>query len=185
MSSLPFPTVMHNIDGPNISSSEIVNITPEEGQIPVSFTSEPNWESLAFPKEYSTGINHFNEDRDNPITPSKYVHVRLKCCDDRFASNSQYICHALNWIERNAVAERKQFQSDIIVGQLMNKETVKRMISHDQIFSSFKNIRVTPQYFHNMLLDVLAKNRQFGIYTFFLTCSAAEFLRIPLLHANT
>ena len=26
-----------------------------------------------------------------------------------------------------------------------------------------------------MLLDVLAKTRQFGVYTFFLTCSAAEF----------
>ena len=46
-SSSPFPTVMYNIDGPNISSSEIVNIAPGEGQIPVSFTSEPNWEALA------------------------------------------------------------------------------------------------------------------------------------------
>ena len=31
MSSLPFPTVMHNIDGPNIFSSEVVNIAPGEG----------------------------------------------------------------------------------------------------------------------------------------------------------
>ena len=46
MSSLPFPTVMHSIDGPNISSSEIVNIAPREGQIPVSFTPETNWEVL-------------------------------------------------------------------------------------------------------------------------------------------
>ena len=49
------------------------------------------------------------------------------------------------------------------------------MISDDQIFSSFQNIGGTPQYFHNMLLDVLTKIRQFGVYTFFLTCSAAEF----------
>ena len=86
-SSPPFPTVMYNVDGPNISPSEIVNITPGEGQIPVSFTLEPNWEALAFPKDYSTGKNHFNEEREIPITPSKYVHARLKCCDDRFASN--------------------------------------------------------------------------------------------------
>ena len=32
-SSLPFPAIMYNIDGPNISSSEIVNIAPGEGQI--------------------------------------------------------------------------------------------------------------------------------------------------------
>ena len=58
-SSSPFPFAMYNIDGPNISASEIVNIAPGEGQIPVSFTSEPNWEALAFPKDYSTGRNHF------------------------------------------------------------------------------------------------------------------------------
>ena len=40
-SSLPFPTVMHNVDGPNILPCEIVNIAPREGQIPVSFTSDP------------------------------------------------------------------------------------------------------------------------------------------------
>ena len=51
------------------SPSEIVNIAPGEGQIPVSFTSEPNWEGLAFPKDYSTGKNHFNEEREIPIIP--------------------------------------------------------------------------------------------------------------------
>ena len=49
------------------------------------------------------------------------------------------------------------------------------MISDDQISSSFKNIRGTPQYFHNMLLNILAKFRKFGVYTFFFTCSATEF----------
>ena len=113
---------MHNIDGPDISSSEIVNIAPGDGQIPVSFTPEPNWEALAFPKEYSAWLNHFNEDSDKPMTPLKYVHVRLKCCDDRFAPNSQYIFHALDGTERYAIAssihfaERVQFQSDISVG---------------------------------------------------------------------
>ena len=59
------PTVMYNVGGPIISPSEIVNIAPGEGQIPVSFTSEPNWEALAFPKDYSTGRNHFN-----PLLPN-------------------------------------------------------------------------------------------------------------------
>ena len=109
------------------------------------------------------------------------MHTRLKCCVDRFASNPQYIFHALDWIERNVVAssvhfaERKQFQSEISVGQLVNHSNVRKMISEDQIFSSFKNIRGTPQYFHNMLLDALANIRQFGVYTFFLSCSIAEF----------
>ena len=109
------------------------------------------------------------------------MHGTLKWCDDRFASNSQCTFHRLDWIERNAVAssihvdERKKIQSDISAGQLLNKDTVKRMMSDDQIFSSFKNIRGTPRYFHNMLSNVLAKIRQFGVYTFFFTCSTAEF----------
>ena len=51
------------------------------------------------------------------------MHARLKCCDHRFAANPQYmyIFHALDWMERNAVAssvhfaERKQFLSEISV----------------------------------------------------------------------
>ena len=69
-SSYYFPTVMYDVDEPNISPNEIVNIAPGKGQIPVSFTSEPNWEALAFPKAYSTGKNHFNEEREIPITAS-------------------------------------------------------------------------------------------------------------------
>ena len=91
------------------------------------------------------------------------------CCDDKFAANPQYIFHALGRFKRNAVAssvhftERKQFQHEIYVGQLVNHDNGKRII------------RETPQYFHNVLLDALARTRQFRVYTFFLTCSAAEF----------
>ena len=105
----------------------------------------------------------------------------MKCSGGKFTSNPQYIFHALDWIERNAVAssvnfaEKRQFQSEITVGQLWNHNNVRRMTSDDQIFSLFKNIRGTPQYFHNMLFDVLAKIRQFGVSTFFLSCSAAKF----------
>ena len=105
----------------------------------------------------------------------------MKDLDDRFSSNPKYIFLALDWIERTVLAssihftQRKQFQSNINVGQLVNSDNIRRMISDDQIFASFKNIRGTPQYFHNMMLDVLVKVRQFGPPTFFLTLSAAEF----------
>ena len=93
---------------------------------------------------------------------------------NRFVANPQYIFHAVDLIERIVVvssvhfAERKQFQSEINVDQLVNHDNVRRMISDYQTFSSFKNIRGTPQYFHKILLDFLSNIRQFGIYTFFL-----------------
>ena len=112
------------------------------------------------------------------------MYTRLKCCNDRFAANPQYIFHALEWIEKNAVAssvhfdERQQFHWEIKVDQLVNHSNVRRMIlmiKFSYLKSSEYFEQSTSKYFHNKLLDVLAKNRQFGVYTFSLTCSAAEF----------
>ena len=55
VSSFPYPAVVHEIDGPSISQNQIIHIAPGEGNIPVSFSSESDWETLAFPKEYATG----------------------------------------------------------------------------------------------------------------------------------
>ena len=49
------------------------------------------------------------------------------------------------------------------------------MITSNQLFAPFKGIRVTPQYFYDMLLDVLAKIKQYGVCTFFPPCWDAEF----------
>ena len=73
-----FPTVMHEKDGPSISVNQVVNVAPGEGQIPVSFKSEPDWEALCYIKEYPTAKNHFNVEREVPITVSKYIHVQVK-----------------------------------------------------------------------------------------------------------
>ena len=97
------------INGPNISPSEFVKMTPGEGEIPVSFTLEPNWKAPALPKDYCTGRSHFDEERKNSRTPSKYMHSRLKLCRDLFAANPQCIFHALYWIERNAIASSVHF----------------------------------------------------------------------------
>ncbi|XP_060599942.1 uncharacterized protein LOC132753479 [Ruditapes philippinarum] len=56
-----------------------------------------------------------------------------------------------------SLTTRKTFQSDISAGQLKDPGQLKRMISTDQLFSSFKNIRATPQYWQQMQLDMLAK----------------------------
>ena len=45
----------------------------------------------------------------------------------------------------------------------MNVDNGRRMTLDDQIFSSFNNIKETHQYFHNMLLNVLA-NIKLGSY---------------------
>ena len=180
------PTVLHNLEGPSILPEQVVNIAPGEGQIPVYHSNEENWEALAFPKMYSHGKNHFNSFRDIRLTPSKYAHARLKCSDDRFASSTQYIFHCLDWVEKEAVsssiniAQRKHFQGNLTAGQV-NSGNVLRWMSDNQLFATFKNIRGTPQYMHNMNLDVLAKVRAFNVNTLFLTVSWTELHRPEII----
>ena len=49
-SVLLLPTVLHTTEGPSVSPTQVLNKAPGEGQIPVSFTTEPIWEALAFQK---------------------------------------------------------------------------------------------------------------------------------------
>ena len=68
------PTVMHNLDCPNIDPCQIVNMAPAEGQIPESHKNEPDFEALSFPKEFLTGQFHLNFKRKKLITVLKYIH---------------------------------------------------------------------------------------------------------------
>ena len=45
-------TVLHSIEGPSVFPAQFLNIAPGESQIPVSFATEPNWEALAFLKDF-------------------------------------------------------------------------------------------------------------------------------------
>ena len=74
-SSTLFQAFIYIADGPNISPIEIVNIAPSEGQISVSFTSEPNWEALAFLKNYLTRANNFNEEKLKYHPKNMYIQV--------------------------------------------------------------------------------------------------------------
>ena len=125
----------------------------------------------------SLGTGHFNEERNVRVTPSQYIHARLKSTDDRFASNVRYLFAKLDMNERAAMlgsttfAENKRFRDNVTTGQV-NSSCTRRMLLEKLIYNSFKNFPGTPQYKHNPLLDVLAKVTQFGCYTFFLTLTA-------------
>ncbi|WAR15763.1 hypothetical protein MAR_005868 [Mya arenaria] len=56
-----------------------------------------------------------------------------------------------------------------------NQKNNTRRYKCRTVFRSIKSVRATPQYWQQMQLDMLAKLRQLGLYTFFLTGSAAEF----------
>ena len=65
-----------------------------------------------------------------------------------------HFCFAFHISSCDDICMRKQFQSDMNVGQALDPSFVQRMIGDDQIYASFKNIRGTPQYFHNMMQSI-------------------------------
>ena len=179
--SLNTTTCLHPTDGPSVTTEHVMNIAPGEGKIPVSFTSEPEWEPMAFPKLFPYGKNHYNEKRRIKLSPLKYINARLKCVDDRFATSTEYIFQALHWSESVSlqssinITRQKRHQSDLTAGQLKDPNHIQRLVTNDELFATFKSIRGTPQYWKQMQLDMLAKIKQLGPYTFFVTGSAAEF----------
>ena len=85
---------LHNIESPSVSPAQVLNKALAEGQNPVSLTTEPSGEVLAFLKDFSYGIFHFgNATREIPITRSQYIHDSLKCFDNTFARSTTYIPH--------------------------------------------------------------------------------------------
>ena len=182
-SGIPRPSLLHDIHGPEVSMEKIIEVAPGEGQIPVNATVEPDYEALAFPKLFPRGRYHYNwEGRPKKLRSSlAYYQCRLKSSDPRFACDNRYSFMAMDIVDRDAIhkaitfSHQKAKNSDLSVGQLRNPRIVKKMMSDQEIYSSFKKIRGTPQYFKDMLHDVLAKVRYYGVYTFFMTWSAAQF----------
>lgn len=52
-------TAMHNVEGPNVATNEVVNIAAEEGHLPVWITPEPDLEAVVFVKNFSTRSEPF------------------------------------------------------------------------------------------------------------------------------
>ena len=78
-SVFPCRTLLRDINGNSVRPGKVLNIAPSENQIPVSFTQEPDWEALAFVKEFPLETGLFNEERDVPITPVYYTCSFKKC----------------------------------------------------------------------------------------------------------
>lgn len=61
------------------------------------------------------------------------------------------------------------------VKDITDNDSVNKLISYDDGFRVLRNVRGSPASWQKMQYDCLAKIRQLGPYTFFLTFSVAEF----------
>ncbi len=184
--SAPLYSFLHPVDFAQYLADKhdesILCIAPGEGNKPENVLQ---MESKCFPAEFPTGLNTFNEMRENKLSPSRYFNARLFAADNRFARNPEYIFFALYATEVQQISDnisialrrgstRTTDGQEITAAMLTDHEQLRKLIRRDEGYRFLAHIRGTPAYWEKSKKDVFAMIRQLGIPTFFLTFSAAD-----------
>ena len=151
--------------------------------------NDTNNEVLTFPNLFPTGKYGFDVSRPRKLSLRKYFQARLTSCDNRFASNTEYLFYSQYLVEHKQVMASinialrkanlpKNDEENVNAGILKSAESLRNLIMHDQGHRFLQNVRGSPAYCRKLLSDLLAMIRQLGSFTFFLTLSAAD-LRWP------
>ncbi|XP_078691416.1 uncharacterized protein LOC144921886 isoform X1 [Branchiostoma floridae x Branchiostoma belcheri] len=166
-------------------SDRTYSVAPGENQQPCPFFSDKHFEVLANPEKYPFGKGGFSEERSKHITPRKFFNQRLLHVDGRFAKDIDYLFAAQYAVEAKQMKDSIQiflrqtrghtFQGQTVnAGLMKNLNNINDMLRTDTAIKFMKNIRGSPPYWNNVLLELLAMVRQLGLPTFFLTLSAAD-----------
>ena len=134
-------------------------------------------EELAFAHLFPTGNIGYEVQRDIPLSPRKYFNQRLLNCNQKFASEIDYIFFVHSVLQQMQISNhinitmRKMATTNLTAGMLSRnfKETKQQFIASDEAFSFMNTIKGTPAYWKKFLHQVLAMIKQLSLPTFFLT----------------
>lgn len=155
-----------------------IEIAPGEGQIPLGILMDKNCEELAWctiwcghprfsnPEVKMSFEDHINSEirrRDRrAVRPDHILFLNKK-------SQSKQLASAVNIALKKTVGNKKMTAT-----QALDKAFVNETIAKDNAFRILGNITGSPSYWEKQKKNVLAMVRQLGIFTFFITLSAAE-----------
>ncbi|KAL6486235.1 hypothetical protein MHYP_G00056270 [Metynnis hypsauchen] len=161
-------------------------IAPAERNNPVSIFKVPKLEAMAFPVQFPTGENTFDEPhRHTALSPSRYFNARLFSADNRFARDTNYIFFAQFVTEMHLATASMSIQlrkaksmthdgRRINSALLQDKQELDKLVKNNEGTRFMQPLRGTPAYWEKTLRDLFAMLRQLGTPTFFCTFSAAE-----------
>ncbi|XP_061175632.1 uncharacterized protein LOC133184560 [Saccostrea echinata] len=165
---------------------KVFEISPAEGNNPVSVLQEDGIEAKTFPAHFPTGKNTYSEDRSEKLTLGRYFNLRLTSVENRFARDSSYIFFSQYLSELNRVISNVQIslrkesaysdEGKKITGEMLcDKDTLKELFKKDEAIKFLKPVRGTPPYWQAAQKDIFAMIRQLGIPQFFCSFSSADF----------
>ncbi|XP_062580740.1 uncharacterized protein LOC134242656 [Saccostrea cucullata] len=165
---------------------KVFEISPAEGNNPVSVLREDGIEAKTFPVHFPTGKSTYSEERSEKLTLARYFNLRLTSVENRFARDTSYIFFSQYLSELNRVISNVQislrkesaFSDDgkKISGEMLcDKKTLKELFKKDEAVKFLKPVRGTPPYWQAAQKDIFAMIRQLGIPQFFCSFSSADF----------
>ncbi|WAR11596.1 PIF1-like protein, partial [Mya arenaria] len=173
---LHYDTCVQSVN-PNLDVDKILSIAPGENKIPMSILMDTNFEEMSFPSLFPTGQFGFRAERPVELTAKTYFQERLLDASTNFARDVEYLFVAQTIIERQqiqdsmSVALRKTYTAD--ENEQLTASIVKDT-SLDQAYRYLQPVRGSPPYWQKVQLKLLSAIKQFGIFTWFFTLSAAD-----------
>lgn len=168
----------------SIDASRIMSIAPGEGKKPLSILQDANFEEFSFPTLFLIGQFGYTCARKVKLSAKKYFQKRILEKNGNFASNIEYLFVAqfvAEWKQTSAsisVALRKSLSSydgeAYNAGFFRNSDHIRPMITKDDAYRFLRTIRGSPPYWQKVMFELLAAIKQFKIFTWFLTLSAAD-----------
>lgn len=180
------PSMLNDKQQDTTTNSHPVYTLPSPNDKPVDILGlslETPLEELAFPWLFPFGANGFTSQRDKKLTDLAYFQSRLMNHDARFSADIPYLFFA------NSIYEARKLSSCISIALRMKTicssdkqhklqaKDLRGKINADIIEDSYvfmRNIRGTPAYWRNELLNLLARIGTLGPPTWFITLSAAD-----------
>ncbi|CAG2192522.1 unnamed protein product [Mytilus edulis] len=145
------------------------NLSPAEGNNPVSLLKEKGIEAKTFPVHYPTGKNTWNEDREEKLSLLRYFNLRLMSVENRFARDTSYIFFCQYMSELDRVMSNVQISlrkgsvfSDgqkVTSKMLCNKESLNGLFRKDEAIKFMKPVRGTPPYWQSIQKDIFCMIR--------------------------
>ena len=167
---------------PRIIEDDNVIMAAGQGKTPVSVLNDDHCEKLAFPYLFPTENFGYKVKREIPLSPVKYFNQRLLNFRQSFASDVGYIFFARSIVEQHHLRSSINISLHKVQGMQLTagsvrqicKESVRRLLSNENVFHFMSSVKGTPAYWKQFLQEVLAIGKQLGIPTYFLTLSCAD-----------
>ena len=133
---------------------QIVNIAPAEGQKPLFFMTDKDFELMCNPDKFCFGKGGFGKIREREITYRKYFNARKQDIDGRLASDLDYLFVGQYIVETKQVLDdgnnfawRQKPSQQLAASQVKDRAFLSENVRNYKAYRFLKNVHGLPPYY--------------------------------------